>query len=149
LRSGAAYLEKRGAPREPEELTRHECMLYAYHEIPTSWALTNGERQAQIKVSGALVTNSGQMLVEAASRGLGIIFVPIFHAASHLRDGRLVQVLPGWRRPSPVPIHALYPAARHLPAKVRVVVDFFKDLLRTPPWAGWEAPARNQGARSS
>jgi DNA-binding transcriptional LysR family regulator len=111
--------------------------------------LSNGERQAQIKVSGSLVTNSARMLVEAACRGLGIIFVPVFHTASHLHDGRLVQVLPGWRRPSPVPIHALFPAARHVPAKVRVVVDFFKDLLRTPPWGGWEKAARNQGERSS
>jgi len=149
LCAGPAYLERRGAPRAPEDLAAHECLSYAYHELPTSWELASGERQVQIKVSGSLTTNSGQMLVEAACRGLGIIFVPVFHSASQLRDGRLVRVLPGWRRPSPVPIHAVFPAARHVPAKVRVVVQFFKDLLRTPPWAGWETPAANQGDRSS
>jgi DNA-binding transcriptional LysR family regulator len=132
-----AYLARRGAPEQPEDLVGHECLLYAYHAVPGTWKLKGPRGQVAINVSGTLIANHGSVLIHAATRGLGILFMPVFHTAPHLRDGRLVSVLPEWRWP--IAIHAVFPNARHLSAKVRVFVDFLVEHFRAPPWAGWDA----------
>lgn len=73
------------------------------------------------------------MLVEAACQGLGLVFCPIFLTAASLRAGRLVRVLPQWR--FPLTVSAVFPNARHVPAKVRIFVDFLVAHFRRPPWA--------------
>lgn len=137
LCAGEAYLARRGAPQRPEDLADHECLLYAYHADPRTWKLKGPRGEVAVGVSGTLIANHAGMLVEAASRGLGVLNVPVFHSAQHLRDGRLRRVLPEWRWP--VTVNAVFPSSRHLSAKVRVFVDFLMDHFRDPPWAGWDA----------
>lgn len=127
------YLGRRGTPEKPEELVRHDCLLYAYHAVPTTWRLKSPEREAVVEVSGTLVSNHADMLVEAACRGLGLVFCPIFFAAPGMRAGRLVRVLPEWR--VPLSISAVFPNARHVPAKVRLFVDFLVAYFHHPSWA--------------
>ena len=85
-------------------------------------------------MSGPLVANNALMLVEAAVRGRGLVFLPSFHAAAELRAGRLRRVLPAWGWP--LGVFAVYPPAQRVPSKVRVFVDFMLERLREPPWAG-------------
>lgn len=132
-----AYLERHGTPQRPDDLAGHECLLYAYHVAPGTWKLQGPGGEVAIEVSGTFVTNHAHMLISAACQGLGIIFVPTFHSAPYLRDGRLRPVLPAWRWP--ISVHAVFPQARHLSAKVRVVVDFLVEWFRDPPWSGWDA----------
>jgi len=138
LCASPGYLAKRGAPKEPAELAAHACLIYTNHAAPTIWTLERARGEVSVEVSGPLMTNHAGMLLEAACDGLGITFVPVFHSGPYLRDGRLVRVLSGWRRPKPVPIHVLYPTARHVPLKVRAFVDFMTEYFRAPPWAAWE-----------
>lgn len=127
------YLDRRGTPAQPEEIARHECLLYAYHAVPTTWRLKGPDREAIVEVSGTLVSNHADMLVAAACQGLGLVFCPIFFTAPGLRSGRLVRVLPEWR--FPLSISAVYPNARHVPAKVRLFVDFLIGYFHHPSWA--------------
>lgn len=127
------YLGRRGTPRQPEELAQHECLLYAYHAVPTTWRLKGKDREAVVEVSGTLVSNHAEMLVEAACQGLGLVFCPIFFTAANLRSGRLLRVLPEWR--VPLSISAVFPNARHVPAKVRLFVDFLVAYFQRSPWA--------------
>ncbi len=72
LCASEAYLERRGVPQKPEDLARHECLLYAYHLAPGTWNLRGpGEKKIAVEVSGTLVANHAQMLVEAACLGQG------------------------------------------------------------------------------
>lgn len=127
------YLRRRGPINEPEELSRHDCLLYAYHAVPTTWRLKGPEREAVVEVAGSLVANHAAMLVEAACQGLGLVFCPVFLTAASLRAGRLVRVLPEWR--FPLTVSAVFPNARHVPAKVRIFVDFLVAHFRRAPWA--------------
>jgi LysR family transcriptional regulator for bpeEF and oprC len=59
--------------------------------------------------------------------------MPALHADAGLHDEasrarRLKAVLAAWQ-PEPIPIHVLYPANRHLSAKVRVFVDWIAALF--------------------
>jgi DNA-binding transcriptional LysR family regulator len=127
------YLARRGSPARPEALTQHECLRYAYHASPSAWRLKGPGEEVTVEVSGSLIANSGAMLLEAAQRGLGVVYVPLSLAAPYLRDGRLARVLPAWGWP--IPVNAVFPNTRHLSAKVRTFVDFVAERLRDPPWS--------------
>ncbi|KIG13439.1 Transcriptional regulator, LysR family protein [Enhygromyxa salina] len=126
------YLERVGAPSSPEELSERACLLYSNSPTPAKWSLQAGEQQRTVSVSGPMTANSGAALLKAAICGLGIACLPDFHVAPALADGRIVQVLDAWTWP--VPIHALYPSRRHLPAKVRAFIDALAAYMTTPPW---------------
>lgn len=128
------YLERYGSPQKPEELAHHECLIYAYETLPDTWTLTNGQCEVTVTVSGTLVANYAQMLLEAAIAGLGICFLPHFHTYSYLREGSLVRILPQWQRPDLVPVHAVYPTTRHVPAKTRAFIDHVVEHFRIPAW---------------
>ncbi|WP_264798587.1 LysR substrate-binding domain-containing protein, partial [Acetobacter peroxydans] len=74
----------------------------------------------------------------AAERGLGIALLPSFIAGPKIREGKLVPLLRDAESP-PLGVHALYPPARHLALKVRVLSDFLTDYFRgRPEWdEGW------------
>lgn len=127
------YLRQRGTPRRPQDLAAHDCLLYAYHAVPTTWRLRGPEGDVQVDVSGRMVSNHAEMLVEAACHGLGLVFCPVFLVAAGLRARRLVRVLPDWR--FPLAVSAVFPNARHVPTKVRVFVDFLVQHFAVPPWA--------------
>jgi len=128
-----SYLRRRGTPTRPEELVEHDCLLYAHHAVPTTWHFKGPGRNAAVEVSGKLVSNHAAMLVEAACQGLGLVFCPTFFVAPALRDGRLQRVLPDWH--FPLSVSAVFPNARHIPAKVRIFVDFLVAHFRRPAWA--------------
>lgn len=129
------YLTRRGIPSNPEDLAHHDALLYAHHAIPNTWTLSNGEREAKVTVTSTFVANHAVMLLEAAVMHLGIVFVPLFHSAPYLADGRLVRVLPNWRHPALVPVNVVFPTTRLVPAKTRVFVDFMVEAFRVSPWS--------------
>ncbi|HRI70415.1 MAG TPA: LysR family transcriptional regulator, partial [Polyangium sp.] len=129
------YLARRGEPTEPEDLVNHDCLVYAYQDVLATWLLHDGKREVAVPIKAYLVANHAQMLLEAACRGLGICYLPHFHSAPYLRDGRLRRVLPEWQRPTLVPIHAVFPTTRHVPAKTRVFIDHMVDHFRIPAWS--------------
>ncbi len=66
--------------------------------------------------------------LSAARAGLGIAQMPAFEM-KQAALGELRAVLAAWQ-PAPIPMHVLYPANRHLSAKVRVFVDWIAALFR-------------------
>ncbi|MFN4272576.1 MAG: LysR family transcriptional regulator [Aliihoeflea sp.] len=119
-----AYLERYGAPKSPEELTKLPCIIDTNGRWYSNWPFqrANGE-MFNIPVSGPIEVNSPLATRAAAISGLGIAPLPDFIAADALRDGRLVSVLEDWV-PKGGGVFAVYPHRRYLPAKVRVLVDF-------------------------
>jgi DNA-binding transcriptional LysR family regulator len=132
------YLAAHGEPSSPEELARHECLRYAYNPEHDKWRLRGSDGEIAVAVSGRLRANSGHHLVVAACRGLGLAFVPEFHAADALCDGRVRRVLPQWGDEKQ--LWAVFPHARHLSVKVRVFVDFMAERLLSPAWCDWRTP---------
>jgi len=129
------YLAAHGEPRAPEDLGEHSCLRYAYNPEHDKWRLHGPAGEVAVAVSGRLRANSGHHLVVAACHGLGLAFVPEFHAADALRDGKLRRVLPQWGDEKQ--LWALFPHARHLAVKVRAFVDFMAERLRSPEWCRW------------
>ncbi|UEM05522.1 LysR family transcriptional regulator [Skermanella rosea] len=129
------YLGRHGAPRTPQDLAGHNCLLYTYSPTPLDWTLVGPDGvETVVRVTGSLSANNGDALVAAAIAGQGIVRQPTFIVGDALRDGRLVTVLPDHALPQPS-AYAVYPHARNLSPKVRSFVDFLAGHFRgVPPW---------------
>ncbi|WP_028537217.1 LysR family transcriptional regulator [Paludibacterium yongneupense] len=127
-----SYLERHGIPLEPEQLSQHNCLLYTLMDQPGVWDFAGRDgNECKVRVDGSLKANNGDMLVDAACQGLGIVRQPHFLVDAALRDGRLLPLLPDWYWQH-LDLYAVYPARRHVPGKVRVFVDFLLEFFGRP-----------------
>jgi LysR family transcriptional regulator, transcriptional activator for dmlA len=128
LCASPAYLAKHGIPKVPNDLTKHNCIgIRQGEEAYGVWRLANGRgRHATldaVKIRGNLTTNDGEIAVNWALDGHGILMRAEWDIERYLRNGRLVHVLPQYRTPD-ADIHAVYPQRHQLAARVRAFVDF-------------------------
>jgi LysR family transcriptional regulator, transcriptional activator for dmlA len=93
-----------------------------------NWRLIRGGRTETIKVHGKLSTNDGEVALNWALDGRGILMRAEWDIAKYLRSGRLVQVLSEYDTP-PADIYAVYPERLNLSAKVAVFVDHLRHYL--------------------
>jgi DNA-binding transcriptional LysR family regulator len=117
------YLSDRRVPKTPDDLRQHDCLHYGNLATGAQWKLIGPEGDRWVPVKAVLCANNGEVLRDAALRGLGIALLPVFIIGKELEEGRLTVVLQDYE-PPPVAVYALYPPSRYLSAKVRVFVDF-------------------------
>lgn len=134
LCAAPSYLAAHGTPAHPSDLIRHRCIAYAYGGDRGEWVLTGPEGEVRIRIGARLQINNGDAIQAAIREGYGIARQPDFIAAPDLAAGRMVQILPEWRLPE-LGIHAVYPPARTLSAKVRSFVDFLAERFARPSWS--------------
>jgi len=128
------YLRTHGEPSHPRELIHHECLAYTTTVNPHNWAFLIDGRPQNFAVRTRLQSNNGDALVEAAVAGFGLTYTPEFMAADALADGRLRQTLAGFAI-AELGIYAVLPSNRHVPHRVRVLMDFLAERLGPePPW---------------
>ncbi|UJW77549.1 MULTISPECIES: LysR family transcriptional regulator [unclassified Rhizobium] len=140
LVASPAYLEIRQSPATPSELADHHCIVDTNFNDPLSWRFKSGDRHQTIaaEVRSRLHFSNAEACLAAADAGLGIARVPSFVAGTSLRAGSVRTVLSQFED-EPRGLYAVYPPARHLALKVRVLVDFLADAFRgQPAWDnGW------------
>jgi len=125
LAAAPEYLAARGMPAEPDDLATHDVVLLGNRADPGRWALECAAdgRVHETMVAPRLAINEPSVVLDLVRGGLGIGVLPMIYARAEIEAGRLVRVLPGWRRGAR-PIHALYPSRQQLTPKVRAFVDF-------------------------
>jgi DNA-binding transcriptional LysR family regulator len=127
LAASPAYLAAHGAPREPLDLARHNCLAYSYFG-KSVWALGRGGggEPVAVPVAGNLSSNESMALLAAAGQGAGIVMQPRFVVMPEVAAGRLVEVLPEWQ-PQALGIHAIYTSRQHMPPPLRALLDYLAD----------------------
>jgi DNA-binding transcriptional LysR family regulator len=140
------YLARKGTPKTPADLARHDCLDYTLAAAGPEWRFTDRDgKEASARVAGPLKANNGDVLLEAALAGRGIALSPSFIAAPDLAAGRLIDALaPDWLGEE-LPIHAVYPAARHLSVKTRRFVDFLAARFSKATWDARVRKERKKG----
>jgi DNA-binding transcriptional LysR family regulator len=134
LCAAPAYLSKHGAPREPGDLARHNCLCVSLMHWGDEWRLTGGAGERRVAVSGSVRSNNAETLRAAALDGIGVALLPTWAAAESLRRGALRRVLAAWEPPAST-IYAVYPGKRLMSAKVRAFVDHLaRRFGRIPYW---------------
>jgi DNA-binding transcriptional LysR family regulator len=128
-----AYLEKRGRPRLPEDLKKHDCIVFGAGPNNPELKLASGERSANVSLTARLMVTDMDVLFQVTTAGLGIALLPAFLCLAHLRAGRLERVLRDWNAPS-TPVHVVYPSSRYVSPKVKSFVDHLHERMSPPPW---------------
>jgi DNA-binding transcriptional LysR family regulator len=133
LVAAPAYLKRRGSPRSPDDLKKHDCLLFGAGADVAFVRLEKDDTSVQIAVSTRLLVTDMDVLYAVAAAGLGIALLPAFRCVEELRARRLTRVLSGWNAPS-TPVHVVYPSTRHLSPKVKSFVDHLHERMTPPPW---------------
>ncbi len=105
------YFEKRGTPRTPADLVRHNCLDYTRSGEQGRWRFNGPEGEISVPVNGPLHVDDDEALSQAV----------------------LSDYLPVERH-----VYAMYLPTRHLPSKVRVFIDFLVEHIGKEPY--WDYP---------
>ena len=135
----AAYLKRRGRPRSPSDLARHDALHFGSGSDRVTLHLRRGEQRAAVDLLPRFVSSELDLLPEAARAGLGIAILPAYYCIDDLRARRLERVLRDWQ-PPPTPIHIVYPSTRHLSPTAKSFIDHLQARMTPPPWELGPAP---------
>lgn len=122
------YLQRRGVPQSPSDLTRHNCVGFRHTSSGAifEWEFTSPDvenHDLTFNPNGTFTTNDDASMIRAALQGIGLVQHMDFAVREHLDDGSLVHVLEKWCRPFPG-FYLYVPSRDHMPAKVRALLDF-------------------------
>jgi DNA-binding transcriptional LysR family regulator len=120
-----SYLKAKGIPKDPNELKNHSCLHYGYLATGCQWQFMNREREERVSVDGVFCSNNGEILRDAAVKGLGIVMLPTFIVERELERGELEIILPD-DRPTELTLCVIYPVNRHLSSKVQLFTQFLQ-----------------------
>lgn len=126
LVAASSYLERRGLPTEPGDLSRHDGLLTT--PAATEWRLRSGDREQRVSPLARMTADESLVLTGAAAAGLGIACLPDWICRSQIAEGKLVQVLPNWIAGSVTTTMLMTHRRGQLPG-VRAVVEFLIDRL--------------------
>jgi DNA-binding transcriptional LysR family regulator len=133
LCASPGYLERRGAPRRPDELPAHEVISYSLFSTGENWSFTGPEGEESVRVIPRVRTNSGDTCRAAALQDQGIILQPTFIVGPDLAQGTLCETMPGYRSVE-LGIYAVYPSRKFVSPKVRLLIDFLVEAFAEPAW---------------
>jgi DNA-binding transcriptional LysR family regulator len=121
-----AYLQRAGTPRQPSELSRHECLtLSSDASQARGWAFMVEGELVHLRPNGRLDCSDGQVLHDWCLQGHGIAWRSGWEVDSEVAAGLLASVLDDYAAPASG-IYAVFPQRKHLPLRVRLWIDFLK-----------------------
>ncbi|MFZ6679480.1 LysR family transcriptional regulator [Undibacterium sp. Tian12W] len=124
LCASPAYLKQAGQPQTPAELHHHRCILHRQNDdVYGTWRLEKGRKVELVKVRGAVSSNDGDVVLNWALDGHGILVRSEWDLNKYLESGRLQIVLPAYTLPA-ADLYVYYLSRRQQPAKVRAFIDF-------------------------
>ena len=131
------YLERRGIPREPQDLIHHDYLRDSSAPVRLQsgpgrklrlQSLVPGVPDAEVEAPAVLQSVSTELLMRAGVDGMGVVVTSRLLAEEHLARGELVHVLPDWIF-SRYTIYAALPSGRMLPARTRMFLDFLSEQV--------------------
>jgi DNA-binding transcriptional LysR family regulator len=128
LYASPGYLEKKGTPITPDDLSAHQCLMMGEVHAIHQWQLSNAGNQATLDIAPGGFVNDFISLKTTAVHGAGIVLLPEYAAYEELRTGRLVLVLEDWLGPVSE-LNAIYASRRGATPKVRLLIDEVKQYV--------------------
>ena len=118
-----SYFESHPTPTSPRDLLNHRCINFRHRgESIYKWELDKGDESVAIAVSGSLVLDDEDLVIQAALDGGGLALVADNRATPHLSDGALIRVMEDWTPPFPG-FFLYYPHRKQQPAALAAVID--------------------------
>ena len=127
--SAPDYFAKHGRPKVPGDLAGHQCLVRTSARDGDAWPFLVGGRLKTVKVAGRFRSSGALAVNEAAVQGLGIANAPLWQVRALVDRGVVGLVLTRFE-PPPVPVQAVWPATRLLPAKTQLFLDYLATRLK-------------------
>ncbi len=148
-----AYWVRRGLPKSPDDLRRHDVLTYSLTSGAPHLAFEVDGQPHSVPVTSRMDANDGVALVAAALHGLGVVSVPALLVQEHIERGALVPVLQDYM-PRDLWLYAAYSQRRHNSAALRALLDFLETRLAqpaavSPPPAARATPRARKPARAA
>lgn len=137
LCASPTYVERHGAPAEPAELLKHDCLSAASEPAPPGWWTFAGvNREAALPVRGRFRSDDTDALVQAALAGIGIVHLASWLVSDLVSAGRLVSLCSNARPPKKdtTAIHAVRMPGRSHAAKAQLFIAYLRDAFGAPPY---------------
>ncbi|MDG2536946.1 LysR substrate-binding domain-containing protein [Dyella jiangningensis] len=125
-----AYVRRYGKPQGVEDLSTHACISFRSASgriVP--WEFKVDSQNRRVSPPSACTFNDTGLVLQSVLDGFGIAQLAGYQVTGHLRDGRLVTCLEAYA-PDDRGHYLCYLSRRHLPARIRVFVDYLTDAVR-------------------
>lgn len=129
------YLQKHGEPKTPNDLIKHNCIgirqgdeAYGLWRFAKSNSRNKNEPTEDIKIRGNLTTNDGEIAVNWALDGQGILLRAEWDVARYIKSGRLTHVLKNYHTPD-ADIYAVYSQRHKASARVSALIEFISNAF--------------------
>ncbi|VVE46142.1 LysR family transcriptional regulator [Pandoraea capi] len=136
LCASPAYLAAHGTPRHPGDLAAHDCLILGDQR---DWRFETPGGTLNVRVSGRLASDNGEVLRDAVLAGIGIALKSTWDIGAYLKRGELVPVLPAYPLAEEVAIWAVYPSRAFVPPKTHALIEFLQERFGPVPY--WDAEA--------
>ncbi|MFM2475712.1 LysR family transcriptional regulator [Celerinatantimonas sp. MCCC 1A17872] len=117
------YLAKQGRPNHWQQLANHAQIIDSNSRTPRLWRFCENGQDYDLPVKGRLRMSDPHACLQAVCAGLGVAQLPIFVASKALQEQQIEIILQEYEMP-PLGLYVIYPPARHLAQKSRVLIDF-------------------------
>ena len=124
-----SYWGQHDKPRHPQDLKHHNCLNFRGLNQERGWLFQVESEERYWPINITYWCNDGSAVISVARDGGGIAQMMSYQVTTDIADRRLASVLAEYA-PHVLPIHAVYPGGRLLPAKVRFLLDDWVPKLR-------------------
>src|ERR1700757_2407577 len=145
LAASPAYLKRRPAPRTLRELAEHDCLMISTRHGRNTWRLQGPRGSQEVPIKSRFAVNDMRVLAQACIVGLGIALLPQLIVEPIIAQGKLVRVLPTYRRASTgFDLQLVYTSRPPVPPAVAVVAEFLLEKLADTLPGALKSNARGQ-----
>ncbi len=124
------YFNEKGMPASPVDLARHHCIMFGDNR---QWGFKRGKMEQIVQVRGRVNTRMVSVMISMALQHMGIMLLPVQLIREPLASGELLEIFEDYSvcytQLGAMDVFVLYSNRKHLPAKVRAFVDFFRDKM--------------------
>lgn len=125
-----SYIDAKGAPLTPGELTQHNCLLMRFGaNLDNVWHFGPEKKPHTVTVRGDKIVNDGSLVRQWALEGHGIVLKAENDVADDLKSGRLIALLEDYAAP-PNPLQMMFPPGRAQPRRIRALADAFSAAMK-------------------
>jgi DNA-binding transcriptional LysR family regulator len=117
------YLQQHGVPSHPEELRRHDCIVWSTLRPQNTWWFRDHGHDRSFALRTRLSTTSAESAIAAACSGLGLAQTTSYQAEQGVRAALLRIVLADYEC-AVTPVSLVYASNRLVPLKMRAFIDF-------------------------
>lgn len=128
-----AYVKRHGAPASLDDLARHNCLAISSDGSQRGWTFRQNGKNVTLKVAGNMVCNDGEVLHDWALSGKGLAWRSMWEVGTAIESGTLVTVLDEFAAAGN-DIYAVFAQRRHLPLRIRALVDFLRRAYSQPDY---------------